>query len=166
MKKYPKIDDDLLEHLAFELATPAKVMGKHTRFIYDAVAAMRVAREIDEGQDVAWRRLRACMDHAAADGEWSALDDFAAAWQKPGLKKHGMRLGGKLHVSGEWDGEPIRRRAIEVIDAIRDLQGTLGSHDRAPTREEIRRKLECPMTSLTPILKKLGLLKSIPLRNC
>ena len=55
----------------------------------------------------------------------------------------------------------IRRRALEVIEAIRDLQDTLGG---APTREEIRRKVGCPMTSLTPILKNLGILKSIPLR--
>jgi hypothetical protein len=161
MKIYPKIDVDLLEELDCVWSTPAKVMGKHTPHIYDAVAAMRAALEFGEGEGDAWRRLRTCMDHAATDGEWAALDDFAAAWQKPGLQKHSMRLGGKVTVSASWKSEPMRRRTLEVIEAIRDLQDTLGG---APTREEIRRKVGCPMTSLTPILKKLGILKSIPLR--
>lgn len=161
MKIYPKIDDDLLEDRIYELSTPAKVMGKHTRHIYDAVAAMRVALKIGEGEGDAWRQLSACMDQAATIGEWSALDDFAAAWKRPGLKPAVIRFDGKLSISGDWTGEPIRRRALEVIEAIRDLQDTLGG---APTREEIRRKVGCPMTSLTPILKNLGILKSIPLR--
>ncbi len=164
MKIYPKIDVDLLEELDCEWSTPAKVMGKHTPHIYDAVAAMRAALEFGEGEGDAWRRLRTCMDHAATDGEWAALDDFAAAWKKPGLQISCVRFGGRVGVSGSWKSEPIRRRACEVIEAIRELQSTLGCRGRAPTREEIRRKVGCPMTSLTPILKKLGILKSIPLR--
>lgn len=163
MKKYPEIDGDLLEDLAYELSTPAKVMGKHTRHIYEAVADMRAALDLGKGEGNAWQRLSTCMDHAVTIGEWSALDDFVAAWQKPGLQVCALHFQGNWSVSGSWKSEPIRRRALEVIEAIRDLQG-FGGHGRAPTREEIRRKVGCPMTSLTPILKKLGILKSIPLR--
>lgn len=159
VKIFPRIDEDELEDACFRESVPSKKNGKHTRGIYEAVGTLRATIERGLDCEEAWGRLKSIINVSVADGESSAFGDMAAAWKLEGLASYSLILGGKQVICANWNRQPIRRRTLEVIEAIRYLQDELG---RVPTREELRNRLRCTMPNLKAPLTRLGWLKRIP----
>lgn len=163
MRTFEQIPSDELEDAILSAAVPSKKVGAHTRGIFEAVAKLRAAKERGGDCISAWETLSRQLDAAVAADETSAFDDMVAAWTLDGLRITGMIIDGKLVLDGHWDREPIRRRTIETLEAIRDLQYEL---NRVPSREELRDQLKCQMSDLNAVLKRLGWLARFPIRFC
>jgi hypothetical protein len=165
------IPADILDQALAKAALPPFVrkVGLNTVEILEAVADLKATRELDKSSDVHWPRLRSLLDGALAVNDWSALDEFAAAWEKLKVKPSNGLYGGEDYPFSELPGEDDLKRqplAWIVVDCVRQAQRDLG---RIPFRSEIldyvsfhRPDEGMDETELSRQLKKLNLAHWIP----
>jgi hypothetical protein len=172
MKKTPrkKIPSATLKRAHDAVSAPRKTLHKHTLAISEGVKRLRAAIRHKHGEADAWQSLRDTLDKAAAAGEWSAIDDFAALWE--GIKIASSRFtltignGEPLTiVQGKSANKPRSPVTLALIKAIENLQAP-GGLNRAPNRQEILEEMalagfQIEDAELCRQLKKLGWQKLI-----
>jgi hypothetical protein len=165
------IPADFLDRALADAALPAFVRkpGNYTVDICETVADLKAARALGKKPSAHISRLLDLIGGALANEEWTAIDDFAAAWEKMKVKPSNAVIGGEDHPFSELpDENDTKHQPLTwvVADCVRQAQRDLG---RIPFRREIleyvtfyRPEKGMDDAELSRQLKKLNLARWIP----
>lgn len=172
MKEYPLIDPHELIRIIREAELPTKSQPKHPG-IFELVRRLKVHRLFSREQDVDlsksddWKQTVTYLSDALADGDFSALDDFCAAWHKVKVEGESVPVAGSGEVVGIASTTNSSRRPVTALIARAILQFQ-NDEGRPPTRQEILIALQDDCedglddSEMSRQLKLMGLQDRIP----
>jgi hypothetical protein len=165
------IPADVLDQALACAALPAFIRnaGHYTVDICEVVADLKAARALGKNPSAHISRLLDLIGGALANEEWTAIDDFAAAWEKLKGKPCNAVYGGEDYPFSELPDENDPKRmplGWIVVDCVRQAQRDLR---RIPSRGEVleyvtfyRPDEGMDEAELSRQLKKLDLARWIP----
>lgn len=130
---------EILEKALAEKGLPSFVrnVGKFTVDMIECVADLKAAKKLEKSPSTHIPRLLKLLDDALTYEDWSAIDDFVAAWKNYKIKPRYVYYQGEDYPYSEPPdrGDTMRGQLGWIVaDCIRQLQRDLG---RIPFRSEI-----------------------------
>lgn len=169
LKADQKIPSVVLDSINAHANVPFKQVNAFTVRICDAVESIKGAKAIGTDASRGWNELKRIIDDAVGQGDFSAFDDMAKAWESLEVKTGKIILSGASvrTVTGRKN-LPRAKTPRLIATALDLLQDQLG---RIPTRRELLdfmasnpampENIAMDDSELSRQLKKLGLQESL-----